>query len=81
METVNRYGTPVVSKLVYDRTKEQRDFWMEKSKNEEKIIAALRADLYLWLSWFGSSNQRSEDTRKLLNGYRPPSTHTSKGVE
>jgi hypothetical protein len=69
---IDRYGQPVVSQLVYDCTKEQRDFWMDKSKNEEKIIAALRADLYGWLNWFGSTNQRSADTRKLLNGYVPP---------
>lgn len=71
IKDTDRYGQPVVSQLVYDRTKEQRDFWMEKSKNEEKIIAALKADLYGWLTWFGSTNQRSSDTRKLLNGYRP----------
>jgi hypothetical protein len=66
VQTVNRYGTPVVSQLVYDRTKEQRDFWKERAEFLDARCKALEVDLFGWLNWFGSTNQRSADTRKLL---------------
>lgn len=43
IKDVDRYGQPVVSQLVYDRTKEQRDFWKDHAENLTKINARLTA--------------------------------------
>jgi len=43
MQDVERYGQPVVSQLVYQRTKEQRDFWKEHADNLAKLNKRLTA--------------------------------------
>jgi hypothetical protein len=45
MQDVERYGTPVVSQLVYARTKEQRDFWKERAEGLEKANLILAAKI------------------------------------
>lgn len=55
-----------VAKVVYDITWDQRNFWKERAELLEARCKALEIDLHGWLGWFGSTNQRSADTRKLL---------------
>ncbi len=43
MQDVERYGVPVVSQLVYARTKEQRDFWKERAETLVKLNVTLTA--------------------------------------
>jgi len=43
MQDVERYGQPVVSQLVYERTKEQRDHWRERAELLEVMIKRVKA--------------------------------------